>query len=167
MKSQNILITGLAALSLSACGATTGGVAKSLAEKTAVPASSKQDDIMLAVDVIPEPTLDAVKLTGNEMGCETLVAELKQTEDVIQSSNEILTKSESNKMANELAKAGASKLANKALSNVPFVGMFAKRSVTQVMNRGVDIQQTQATLQEANLRKATLTGMYAGKNCGT
>ena len=167
MKTHKTLIVSLTVLSLSACGATTGGVAKSMAQKTAGPTSSNQEDFLLAVDVLPEPALDGVNLTADDMGCETLVAELKQTEGVIQSTSNILTKSESNQMANELAKAGASKLASKALSSVPFAGLFAKRSVSQVMNGGVDIQHTQATLQEASLRKATLTGMYAGKNCGT
>jgi len=167
MKITQSIIIGLMGLSVSACGATTGGVAKSIAQKTAVNAVSSK--------IVTAPTTEAVQTSAIDtsfqdasIDCATLTAQMTELDSTIEASNAVITNSESSKMTDDLTQKGMSMAASKALSSVPFAGLFAKSAVKSVMGQNqVKLEEAQLNLQDANLRKANLSGLYAGKNCGT
>ena len=167
MKVTQLIIIGFAGLSVSACGATTGGVAKSIAQKSAVNAVTSKVVSAPTTEVVQRPTLDT-SFQDVSMDCAALTTQMAELDTTIEASNVVIAESESSKMTNDLAKAGASAAASKALSKIPFAGMFAKSAVKNVMNQDqVKLEKAQLDIQDANLRKANLSGLYAGKNCGT
>jgi len=165
MKTPTLLITGLTALSLSACGATTGGIAKSMAKQTAVSSVTSKVTPTAAPAAVQAPIIDGT------MDCAALTTEMAEVDATIMAANKILGNSGSANLAGQVAATGASQAALHsgaagALAKVPFGGLFAKSAMDVVANSGKrKAEQAQADLQNANLRKASLTGLYAGKNC--
>ena len=163
MKVTQLIIIGFAGLSVSACGATTGGVAKSIAQKSV---TSKVVSAP-STELVQRPALDT-SFQDVSMDCAALTTQMAELDSTIEASSVVIAESESSKMTNDLAKAGASAAASKALSKIPFAGMFAKSAVKNVMNQDqVKLEKAQLDIQDANLRKANLSGLYAGKNCDT
>jgi len=165
MKTSTFLMISLMAISLSACGATTGGVAKSQAQQAAVKPVSSELVTPQTSETLETSTTDTFAHDAN-MDCAALSSKMVELDTIISSSNTLIAKSESSEMTNNLAKAGASRMASKALSKVPFAGMFAKSAVDSLTkSERVKMEQAQINLLDANLRKANLSGLYAGKNC--
>lgn len=167
MKEFKFLMTGLLAVSLSACGATTGGLAKSMAKKAAVQTASSQ------LSPTSEPAIAQFPAVDSHMDCAALTVELAKVDAIIIESNGTINGSGSADMAGNIAAAGASQAAlhngaASALAKVPFGGLFAKKAMDTMANSGAKkVEQAQADLQAANLHKASLTGLYAGKNCAS
>ena len=123
----------------------------------------------------PQPTastasLKATRVDGNT-DCATLMTEIAKTDAIILASSETITGAGGANFAGQAAAAAGSQVALQngaagALAKVPFGGLFAKAAVDKVANSGKrKTQKAQADLQSANLRKAKLSGLYAGKNC--
>lgn len=167
MKEFKILMTGLLAVSLSACGATTGGLAKSMAKKAAIQSVSSQSPTTSA------PTTAQLPVVDGHMDCAALTVELAKVDRIINASNETIAGSGGANIAGKAAAAGASQAAlhtgaASALAKVPFGGLFARKAMDTVANSGAQkVEQAQADLQNANLHKASLSGLYAGKNCAS
>jgi hypothetical protein len=167
MKKYTLLMTGLLTLSLSACGATTGGLAKSLAKQAAIQSASAPASISPTSVTTQLPAVD------HNMDCAGLSTELADVDALINTSNKTIAGSGRANVAGKIAATGASQAAlrsgaTSALSKIPFGGLFAKKAMDTAANTEVKkVQQAQANLQSANLRKATLSGLYAGKNCAS
>jgi len=167
MKTSTLLITGLTALSLSACGATTGGMAKSMAKQAAVNTVSSKVTSTAAPSTVQAPNVDST------MDCAALSTEMAEVDAIIDAANKTLGNSGRANVAGQVAATGASQAALHsgaagALAKVPFGGLFAKSAMDAVANSGKKkAEKAQADLQNANLRKANLSGLYAGKNCAS
>ena len=163
MKQFTGLLTTFAAVSLCACGATTGGVAGTMAQQAAMQTISS-----------PTPTPAAQPaIVNGDADCTSLSAQLAEVNALINQSNQTIAASGGVNVAGKVAATGASHVALHngaagALAKVPFGGLFAKAAVDSVANAGKrKAAKAQADLQNATLRKATLTGLYAGKNCAS
>lgn len=167
MKEFKILMTGLLAVSLSACGATTGGLAKSMAKKAAIQSASSQLSLTSA------PATAQFSAIDSHMDCAALTVELAKVDVIISESNNTIDGAGSADMAGKMAATGASQAALhsgavSALAKVPFGSLFAKKAMDTMANSGAKkVEQAQADLQNANLHKASLSGLYAGKNCAS
>ena len=167
MKTSTLLITGLMALSLSACGATTGGIAKSMAKQAAVKSvSSKVSETSMA-SAMQAPIIDST------MNCAALTTEMAEVDAAIMTANKTLGNSGRANVAGKVAATGASQAtlrsgAAGAIAKVPFGGLFAKAAMDRAANSSEKkAEQAQADLQNANLRQASLSGLYAGKDCAS
>ena len=166
MKTSTLLITSLAALSLSACGATTGGMAKSMAKNAAVKSVTKASPTSAPASV-------QSPMVNSNMDCAALTTQMAEVDATIMAANKTLGNSGTANFAGQAAAAAGSQVALQngaagALAKVPFGGLFAKAAVDRVANSGKrKAEKAQADLQAANLRKASLSGLYAGKNCGS
>lgn len=167
MKTTTLLISGLTAISLSACGATTGGLAQSMAKKAAY------DAVTSKANSTPAPVATQAVSIDYSMDCAALAKEMSDVDAIIIASNTVISGSGTSNMVGGLAAAGASQAAARsgaasALAKVPFGGMFAKKALDSLANSGKKkVEAAQADLQNANMRKASLAGLYAGKNCGS
>jgi len=167
MKTSILLITSLMAFSLSACGATTGGVAKSMAKQADMKSVSSKISPTDAAATAQAP------IVNTAMDCAALTTEMAEVDAIIAASNKTLSGSGRADVAGKVTATGASQAmlhsgAAGALAKVPFGGLFAKSAMDTVANSGRKKAETaQADLQSANLRKASLSGLYAGKNCGS
>jgi len=167
MKTSTLLISGLIAIFLSACGATTGGVAKSIAKQAAMKSVSSKVSPTAAPATVQAPAVDS------NMDCAVLATEMAEVDATIMAANKTLGNSGAATIAGQAAATGASQAALHsgaagALAKVPFGGLFAKSAMNAVANSGKKkTEQAQADLQNANLRKASLSGLYVGKNCGS
>lgn len=167
MKELTLLMTGLMAVSLSACGATTGGLTQSLATKAAMQSMSSTESTSSA------PATARLSMEDSQMDCAALTAELANVDAIITESNDIIQGAGGANVAGQVAATGASQAAlhsgaASALAKVPFGGFFAKKAMDTVANSGAKkVEQAQVNLQNANLHKAGLTGLYAGKNCAS
>lgn len=167
MKPTLLIISGLTAISLSACGATTGGLAQSMAKQAAIGAVTSNTPTTAAPVAMQSVSVD------NSMDCFALTKEISDVDAIILASNETISGSGSSNLAGGLAAAGASQAAAssgaaQALAKVPFGGLFAKKAMDSVANAGrKKVEAAQADLQNATMRKASLSGLYAGKNCGS
>jgi|GEM_PF-2770898 len=166
MKMSSLIITGLLAGSLSACGASIGGLAQSMAKKAAVDAASAK--------IAPQETTQTAVVTevpeiDSSMDCAALSAEIQETDAAITAANETLGGSAAANVKSDAVNAGASYALAKtgaagAVSRVPFGGLFAKSAKDAVAKSDQKkIEQAKTDLQNANMRKASLTGLYAGK----
>jgi len=167
MKSTTLIFTGLLALSLSACGATTGGLAQSMAKQAAIGAVTSNTSTATAPVAVQAVSIDS------SMDCAALTQEIKEVDAIILASNETISGSAGSNLASGLAATGASQVATRtgaaqALAKVPFGGLFAKKAMDSVANAGLKkVEAAQVDLQNANMRKASLSGLYAGKNCAS
>lgn len=167
MKDFKLLMTGLLAVSLSACGATTGGLTQSLAKKAAMQSVSSQVSTSSAPAAVQFTAIDS------HMDCAALTVELAKVDAIINESNETIAGAGSANMAGQVAATGASQAAlhsgaASALAKVPFGGLFAKKAMDTMANAGArKVEQAEADLQTANLHKASLSGLYAGKDCAS
>jgi len=167
MKTASLLILGLAGLSLSACGATSGGLAQSLAQTAAskAVASSSAPAPQIQTTAAAETALPA------DAKCEAIAVKMAETDAVIASSNEIITGAAQSQAAGQAVASGASTAAVHsgaagALARVPFGGLFAKAAMDTMANSGQKkAAKAQKELDKAVLRKAKLSGLYAGRNC--
>ncbi|CAM3832322.1 hypothetical protein [Litorimonas haliclonae] len=167
MKTSSLLILGLAGLSLSACGATSGGVAQSLAQqaamRTVTPAPAQ------AVSAESEVTADPIIVADAK--CETIAAKMAEADTTIANSQAIIAKAGQSNVAGQAVASGASTAAVHsgaagALAKVPFGGFFAKAAMDKAANSGrKKAAKAQKELDKAVLRKAKLSGLYAGRNC--
>lgn len=155
------------ALSLSACGATTGGIAKSMAKQAAVKSVSSKVSPTAAPAAVQAPVING------DMDCAALTTEMAEVDAIIATSNKTLGNSGRANVTGKVAATGASQAALHsgaagAIAKVPFGGLFAKAAMDKVANSGAKkAEQAQADLQNANLRKASLSGLYAGKDCAS
>lgn len=167
MKAYTLLMTGLLAVSLSACGATTGGLTQTLAKKAAMQSVSSQ------VSTTSTSATGQLPVVDSHMDCAVLTTELAKVDAIISASNETIAGSGRANVAGRAAATGASQAAlhsgaASALAKVPFGGLFARKAMDSVANSGTKkVERAQADLQNANLRKASLSGLYAGKNCAS
>lgn len=169
MKTSSLLILGLAGLSLSACGATSGGVAQSLAQQAAMravtPTPTPAETPLLQSSVSDEPILVA------DAKCETIAVKMAEADATIANSQAIIAGAGQSNIAGQAAAAGASQAAIHsgaagALAKVPFGGFFAKAAMDTAANSGrKKAEAAQKELEKATLRKAKLSGVYAGRNC--
>lgn len=170
MKTSTLLICGIAAVSLSACGGTTGVVAKNLAKNAAMSSAATQ---LVTPTSVPTSAAMQVQVVDNNMDCEALTKEMAAVDETIRVSNKTLASTGGATFAGQAAAAGASQAAlhsggARALAKVPFGGLFAKTAMDAAANAGrKKAERAQADLQNANLRKASLSGLYAGKNCAS
>lgn len=162
MKTSTLLFSSILALSLSACGATTGGLAKSMAKQAAVSSVSAK----ASPEVISAaPEIDTI------MNCAALTTEMAEVDALIEANSQTIAGSGSSELAGQVAATAASQTAirsgaTKALAKVPFGGLFAKSAADSVSKSSrKKIKRARADLEAANLRKASLAGLYAGKNC--
>ena len=166
MKTTSLLILGLAGLSLSACGATSGGLAQSLAQQAATkavaPSSSAPATQTTTVAEADLPT---------DAKCEVIAAKMAEADAVIANSNEVISGAAQSQAAGQAVTSGASTAAVHtgaagALARVPFGGFFAKAAMDTMANSGQKkAEKAQKELDKAVLRKAKLSGLYAGRNC--
>lgn len=167
MKTTSLIILGLTGLSLSACGATSGGLAQSLAQKAAVQAvtSPSTQSPSMQTAAIAEPVI------AKDAKCETIALKMAETDATIDESNMIISGAAQGNVAGQAVAAGASQAALHtgaagALARVPFGGLFAKAAMDTVANSGKKkAEAAQKQLEKATLRKAKLSGLYAGRNC--
>jgi len=166
MKSSLLIISAVTGLSFSACS-TTGGLAESLAKQTAM------SSITSKATVSATPTITQAPIVDGTMDCAALSAELSKVNTTIKTSHAIISGSGQSNIAGQVAATGASQAALHsgaagAIAKIPFGGLFAKKAMDSVSNSGQKkVEKAQAELQNANLRKASLTGLYAGKNCAS
>lgn len=167
MKKSTLVIIGVLAMSLTACGGTTGGLAKSMAKKAAMnKISSAPAPDSAPVSVAP-PVLDGM------MDCTALAKDIRETDAIIAAANKTLGNSGQADLAGQLAATGASQAAlhsgaANALAKVPFGGLFAKKAMDSAANAGrKKAEKAKADLRSAQLRKASLSGLYTGKNCAS
>jgi len=167
MKTSSLLILGLAGLSLSACGATSGGVAQSLAQQAAMRAVTPTP----AQAVAAESEITADPIVVADAKCETIAVKMAEADATIANSQAIIAGAGQSNMAGQAAAAGASQAAIHsgaagALAKVPFGGFFAKAAMDTAANSGrKKAEAAQKELDKATLRKAKLSGLYAGRNC--
>ena len=165
MKPSHLLFAGVAALSLTACGATTGGVAQTLAQQqtlkqvaTIAAPTTKVETQSLSV---PAEALDG------DASCETLMAQMAAEDTKIAEATQLIEGSKDT-MSKQVGKMALNQGASRALKSVPFGGLFAKSVVKTATESGkVNAELAQANMNEANMRKAQLSGLYAGKGCGS
>lgn len=171
LKTSKLILGGLAAISLSACGATTGGVAKSMAKQAAV--QTARTAVMPETQTPVTASQSHMATLDPQANCASLSAELTAVNADIIAANQTLETAGGSDFASRSAVAGLSQAAvrggaSRALSKVPFGRMFAKSAIDSVADSArMEAEKAEADLQNANLRKANLTGLYAGKGCGT
>lgn len=164
MKTVKLSLIGAFAISLSACGATTGGLAQSMAKQAAMETVTSKVSTATTTE-----TSTVAQPVDTMASCESLKLQLDETNAIITASNETLSSSGGN-VASQLATTGATEAAVRTgvISKVPFGGFLAKAAKDTVENSNKKkIEQAQANLNAANLRKAELSGLYAGKNCAS
>jgi len=173
MKRSTVLITSVLALSLSACGATTGGVTKSLAKQAAISTISQQIQNQENMATLTEPAPATVQPVEADKKCVTLAAQIAETDEIIAQATTTIDGAGGANIAGQAAAAGASQLALQngaagALAKVPFGGLFARSAMNSIANSGKKkVEKAQKSLNKAKLRKARLSGLYAGKNCAS
>ena len=163
MKPSHLLFAGLTALSLTACGATTGGAAQTLVQQ-----KSHQEVATLAAPTtkVETQTLDASIDAYDNMDCATLEAKIAEEEAIMDEARANII--EKSTMSEEVGKMALNQGASRALKSVPFGGLLAKTAIKSVgSSKEQKIEQAKTDFNEANLRKANLSGLYAGKNCGS
>ncbi|RKQ68920.1 hypothetical protein DES40_1695 [Litorimonas taeanensis] len=181
-KTAQFLLASALAVSLSACGASTGGLAKSLAKDAAMKTVSNQvSPQTVAPSVVSAPLPDAaasteptptpiVRRAKTNKKCKAIAEEMNEIDANIVAYTEIINNGGSS-LAGQAAATGASHAAvhsgaANALMKVPFGGLFAKSAIDSLANSGAKkVEKAQKDLEKANLRKATLTGLYTGKDC--
>lgn len=163
-----ILISAMA-LSISACGATTGGLKGAIAQKVASEAvrSAVTENEPVAVTTV---TTETVYVENNDPKCAAIQTKMMAVDQRILEANETLGTNGTN-VVGGVATAAATQGAMHAgaaqvIGKVPFGGLFAKAAMDKVGNSGKKKQaKAQKSLQKASLEKAKLEGMYAGKGC--
>jgi hypothetical protein len=170
------------ALMFSAC-ATTSGVtnglsgaltnsAKKAAKKAAVDAAVEavagpaavapaQNIAPVQQAVVSVPTGDAAKT------CEQIKSEIAETDTVFATAEVASGRTIEGDVTNAAVSYGMSKaVTSGALAKVPFGGMFAKRAVkAKAKAEAKKRAEAELAMQNANMRKSTLMGVYAGKGC--
>ena len=138
-----------------------------MAKKAAVSSVTSKVTPTTTPATVQAPTVDS------NMDCAALTTEMAEVDATIMAANKTLGNSGRANVAGQVAATGASQAAMRsgaagAIAKVPFGGLFAKSAMDAVANSGKrKAEQAQADLQNANLRKASLSGLYAGKNCGS
>ena len=178
-------LISVAALSMAACGATTGGVAGSGAVKA---------QAMMAEAPAPAPASESrtytaqpaeVPITASDMSaavtapmpearskaCTKLYAQIAEQDVIIADANNVLNGGTAGDTA---AKLGTSIATQAALHNgaaqvmgkVPFGGLFAKAGMDYAASSGErKAKAARDNLNNATLKRAKLAGKYEGKGC--
>lgn len=167
-----IILFSTLALSLSACGASTGGLKNAIAQKVASEAVQKTmaTNEAAAVSVVTTETI-IVDPASADPKCAALATKIVAVDQRILEANEIIAGANGTNVAGGLATAAATQGAMHAgaaqvIGKVPFGGLFAKAAMDGVANKGKKkAAKAQKSLQKSTLEKAKLEGMYAGKGC--
>lgn len=167
MKTSHILFTGFTALSLAACGATTGTTVKSQAQQKTM----KQDSTPVApaakVEMSAPSSLAINSMMSESTDCAALTTQIAEVEADITKANSVIEK-DNDTMGKKVGSMALNQGASRALKSIPFGGFLAKSAIKSATDSGREkAEAAQARLNDANLRKANLAGLYAGKGCGT
>ena len=165
MKPSHLLFAGLAALSLTACGATTGGATKNLVQQKPLKETAT---IAAPTTKVETQSLSVpANALGQDVSCETLTAQIAAEDTKIAEATQII-EGDKDTLSKQVGKMALNQGASRALKSVPFGGFLAKSVVKTAMDSGkISAELAQANMNEANIRKAQLSGLYAGKGCGS
>ena len=174
-KKIKFLILGAAAVSMTACGATTNGLGKAMAQKAAAQAVASQlaakespDDVTTAT-VTTQTTTTSVASLNMAPECQAIANKVADVDARISAANDIINGG--NSVGGEMAASVASTAAvhsgaAQVMAKVPFGGLFAKAAMDGVAKSGEKkMKNAQKDLNKATLERAKLEGMYAGKGC--
>ena len=161
-------ILGASVFALTACGATTGNLAK---------VSMKEAAIQTAVSQVNQPaeevaskaaieTQVATKPGDADMTCEDIKVEMASLDASILEHQAVIEKTEG--MKDELATASAKEAVKRSglFKKVPFGGALSKSAFDAKENSDASkAEAAQAAISEAQLRQTSLTGLHTGKGC--
>ncbi len=155
------LAAGAAVMTLAGCGATTGGVAQSIAAKTA--ASKVMAPTPTQRSVVPmTPTVDA------SATCEQLSVKMVEIDAEMAQNKTQVDSNTGRNISDDALSAGASYGLAKSgiLNRVPFGGSLARKALNAKQNaKAQKAANAQAALQDAAIRRSSIAGLYAGKGC--
>jgi hypothetical protein len=176
--SIKILFLTTATLSLAACGATTNGLGKALAQKAASQAITAQmasDEPMITETTTTSTTVVMPATTTNIASlnmapeCQAIATKVAAVDARILAANEILNGGDNvagQAVASVATQAAVHNGAAQVIGKVPFGGLFAKAAMDGVSNSGKKkAKRATKDLNKATLERAKLEGMYAGKGC--
>ena len=142
--------------------------AKKAAVNAAVEAVAGPADVAPAQNVAPvqqavvsAPTGDAAKT------CEQIKAEIAETDAAFTTAEAATGRTIESDVTGAAVSYGMSKaVTSGALAKVPFGGLFAKKAVKAKEKAAAKKRaEAEMAMQNANMRKSTLMGVYAGKGC--
>lgn len=176
--SLKFLFLATAAVSLTACGASTGGFASAMAQKAvseAVASKMAADEpvvteINTSTTTVMTPSETSLLVDADlSPECQKIATKMTETNARITSANEVIGSGQG--IGGQAAAAAASQAAvhggaAQVISKVPFGGLFAKAAMDSVANSGKKkVAKAQKDLEKATLERAKLEGIYAGKGC--
>jgi hypothetical protein len=153
------LVAGAAVMTIAGCGATTGGVAQSIAARTVAtkPMTPTQRTVV--------PTTPSVDASAT---CEQLSVKMAELDAEIAQNQALVDTNTGRNIGDDALNAGASYGLAKSgiLNRVPFGGSLARSAMNAKRNaRAQKAADAQAMLQDAAIRKSSAAGLYAGKSC--
>jgi len=103
------------------------------------------------------------KLDDSKLTCEQIAAESAEMDQLIAEANQ--TKSGQHMANVGTSVASHAALHSGALGSVPFLGSMMGAANSLQGAQKVSAQNADQVIQQANMRKATLSGLYSGKDC--
>lgn len=174
-KLVKILILGTATVSMTACGATTNGLGKALAQKAASQAvasqlaANKSPDEDATTTVITQTTTTSIASLNMEPECQAIATKVAAVDARISAANDVINGGnnvEGEAAVSVASTAAAHSGAAQVIGKVPFGGLFAKTAMDSVAKSGKKkVKKAKKELSKATLERAKLEGMYAGKGC--
>ncbi len=155
------LVAGAAVMTIAGCGATTGGVAQSIAAKTVATKVMAPTPTQRSV-VTTMPSVDA------SATCEQLSVKMAELDAEMAQNQALVDTNTGRNIGDDAVNAGASYGLAKSgiLNRVPFGGSLARSAMNAKRNaRAQKAADAQAMLQDAAIRKSSAAGLYAGKGC--
>ncbi len=153
------LAAGAAVMTIAGCGATTGGVAQSIAARTVATKT------MTPTQRTVVPTTPSVDASAT---CEQLSVKMVELDAEIAQNQALVDTNTGRNVGDSALNAGASYGLAKSgiLNRVPFGGSLARSAMNAKRNaRAQKAADAQAMLQDAAIRKSSAAGLYAGKGC--
>ncbi|WP_371395316.1 hypothetical protein [Fretibacter rubidus] len=166
-------LIGVSALTLSACGASTGGITNALAQKAASSAitTAMQRDTASQDDFVAPVSIASPKAGDAKLSCDAIETKLVALEAIIIESGEVAGEDismASQQAATAAVAQGAVSLGMQAgvAKAVPFLNMFGQQAIeASAKSKAKKVKKARKAYQAATSRRATLMGVYAGKGC--
>ena len=157
MKSSTLIIVSALALSLGACGATTGSLTQTMAQKAATTAMTQSVE---RSETVESETVTVDPFDASE-DCEALTVQMAELDTTITDSQKVIESGGSNVAAN-VATTGVTHAALHAgaagaIAKVPFGGFLAKSAMDAPAKAAKKrVKKAEKALKKAELKKAQL-----------
>lgn len=156
------LLVGATFMTLGACGATTGGVAKTVAAPAVVEKTTVTKTTVVA------PATVKVGKVNSDTSCEQLTVKMAQIDAEMADNQAIIEKVEGGQFATGAAEAGVAQgvAMSGVASKVPFGGMFANSLIgAKGKSDRKKAAKAKKALVKSTYERAKVEGLYAGKGC--